>query len=139
MRSRGYFLTGLTLLGSYWFMKTLRRSYRELQVVRDICLKPDGKTLDVTCHFPFSLKKISVPIKNLNFIREDELARKLRLEPTLVDMRCTPFVYQGVNYNVFIEGSVYDKEVFRAVSDGKEIDTSDSVNPHTLQSLIVDV
>ena len=32
-----------------------------------------------------------------------------------------------------------DQDLFRAVSDNKEIDTSDSVNPNTLDSLIVDV
>ena len=80
-----------------------------------------------------------MPIKEVKFLREDDLARKLRSEESFIEMRCVPIIYKGSNYNLFIEGSILDRDIFKAVSEGQHIDTSDSVNPHTLQSLIIDV
>ena len=102
-------------------------------------MSADGKTVQLACHAPFNYRTLSVPIKEMRVLREDDLARKLRREPSLIDMRCIPIIYQDINYNVFIEGTIYDRDVFRAVTEGKEIDTSESVNPHTYQSLIIDV
>ena len=132
-------MTFLTLLCSYWFLKTLRRSFRNMQIVSEINLNADGRTLELTCHAPFNFRTLNVPIKDMQVLREDDLARKLRREPSLIDMRCIPIIYQDINYNLFIEGTITDGDVFRAVTAGKEIDTSESVNPHNFQSLIVDV
>ena len=119
--------------------KALRRVHTLQTVIESIKLRPDGKSLDIACHFPFPHKLNNVPIKDLKFLRGDDLARKLREHEVFVDMRCLPVVHKGKYYNLFIEGSVYDQEVMNAVTEGKLIDTSDSVNPNTLQSLIVDI
>ena len=138
-KKRGYIVTMLTLACSYWFLKTLRRSFNTMQIVNEISLKADGMTVELTCHAPFNFRTLSVPIKDMQVLREDDLARKLRREPSLIDMRCIPIIHKDINYNLFIEGTICDGDVFRAVTAGKEIDTSESVNPLTFHSLIVDV
>ena len=109
------------------------------RVIDSVFLKQDGKTVEVMCHFPFNLRTRTIPIKDFFIPRSDDLARRLRRNEELIDTRCIPLVYEGKEYKLFIEGILHDKEVFNAVADKKEIDTSDSVNPITLESLIVDV
>ena len=124
---------------SSMFFKVLRNSYRAQTVIESISLRPNGKSLDIACHFPFAYRLNNVPIKDLKFVRGDDLARKIRENEIFAEFRCLPVVYKGFEYNLFIDGSIYDKDVMNAVTEGKLIDTSDSVNPNTLQSLIVDI
>ena len=80
-----------------------------------------------------------MPIKELKFLREDDLARRVRKDDSPLELRCLPIIYQGHCYNLFIDGTVVDKEIMKAITQGNEIDTSDSVNPRTFESLIVDI
>ena len=127
-----------TLFLGSCFYKTNRRAGTLQQVISSISLRPDGKSLTIVCHFPGDICK-NVPIKDIRILRQDDLARRLRLDDFLVDMRCVPVVYKGTSYNMFIEGTIHDQDVFKAVTDGQLIDTSESVNPDTLESLIVDI
>ena len=100
------------------FLKTFRRAYTMQQVIKTINLLPDGKTLEISCHFPFGFTATKAPINQLKFLRSDDLARKLRQEEVFVDMRCTPMIYKEQHYNLFIEGTIYDRDVFKAVTEG---------------------
>ena len=58
--------------------KVLKKTYRDMRVIENISLLPDGKSLDIVCHYPFRTRLSGIPIKDIKFLREDELARKLR-------------------------------------------------------------
>ena len=60
---------------SFVLFKALRRSYNTHWVIETISLRPDGKSVEISCHFPFAFRASNVPIKELKFLREDDLAR----------------------------------------------------------------
>ena len=122
----------IVLLLSSVFFKSLRRSYTLQRVIKSVSLRPDGESLEIACHFPYSFQSQTVNIKDVKFLKEDDLARKLRSEELFIEMRCTPVISKGQHLNMFIDGSIMDQEVLRAVSDGRLIDTSNSVHPETL-------
>ena len=81
-----------------------------------------------------------VQIKDLKILRQDEMIRKLSgAEAHMADTRCAPIMIKGACYNLFIDGTVHEHDLFKAVIEGKQIDTSESVHPETHNSLIVDV
>ena len=122
----------IVLLLSSVFFKSLRRSYTLQRVIKSVSLRPNGESLEIACHFPYSFQSQTVHIKDVKFLKEDDLARKLRSEELFIEMRCTPVISKGQHLNMFIDGSIMDQEVLRAVSDGRLIDTSNSVHPETL-------
>ena len=52
---------------------------------------------------------MTLPIKDLKFLRDDDLVRKLRTDDFFADMRCTPIIYKQGQLNLFIDGTIYDK------------------------------
>ena len=101
---------------SYAFLKNFSRINRMNRVVSSIVLREDGASIAITHHFPFSLTKTIVPIEDLNFPREDELERMLRSDNFNFESRCYPVKENDYVHNVFIDGTVCDSDVLRAVS-----------------------
>ncbi len=92
-------------------------------------LRPDGQSLEITCHFPYSFTTHQVDISKVKFLKEDELARKLREDELFIEMRCAPVNCESKHLNLFIDGQIQDAEIFEAVANGRYVDTSHSVHP----------